>query len=360
MNPYRSIVRKGSAKVIPGFTKLPGQSGSVINASGELNASSKADLIAQIGRIITAASEGAFREEASSDEDIKRQRREAIAELQADTSGEAWKVMGEALATEIYETTNREGFVRRLTQYKEVGQGEINQVTIKEKQVIGVIATSPSQYMATEIRQRKLIPAEFHCGDYILIDTMELATATSDLLEEKYEEGLEAVMVQEDRLWKKMADMASGISNEKQYFSALSPAVFARMKNEIDRWGIPVTTCLFSTNLWTDVISNPDFAAVFDPVTQWELLQEGYLGMMYGVSIMTDNFRQPNLKVLEPGDIYMVGDPLHHGVLTMRGSMIAENINKFAEGESKKGWFMDEIISLVIGNSKSVVAGKKI
>lgn len=361
MNPYKQLLtNKSAARVIPGFSKLPGQGSPAINSAGYINASSKEDLIQQIGALMQASLQGTIGNSREEKIEAATARKEALAELVADTSGEGWRMMGEALAAEIYETTNREGFARRLVQYREVGTGEVNMVTIKQKLVYGFMATSPSQVMASEIRQRRIMPPEFHVNGYILIDTKEIAVSTSDILEEKYEEGLEAVMVQEDRLWKKMADQAAGVRNDVQYFSNLSPSVFARMIWEINRWGIPVTTCLFAPDLWIDVISNSDFAGVFDPVTKWELLQEGFLGSMYGVSIMTDNFRQPVLKVLNQGDIYMVGDPTHHGVMTMRGSMTAEPINKFAEGEAKKGWFLDEIISMVLANSKSICAGRRI
>ena len=359
-NPYRNVLKRG-VDFQPGFSKLPGQSGQFTDASGTINASSMQDLLGQIGKAMDAqkitqmsASAAETRAQMAAD------RRSVIMEANSDTTGQQWQMLGEALATEIYETTNREGFARRIMQYKEIGQGEVNQVTIKEKQVVGFIATSASQVMATEIRQRHVIPPDFHANGFVLIDTRELATATSDILEEKYEEGLEAIMVQEDRLWRTMALQASTVRNTKQYFSTFSPAVFARMIDQVAQWGIPVTSCLFSSSLWQDIISNTDFAGVFDPVTKWELLQEGLLGQMYGVSIMTDNFRQPSLKVLNTGEIFIVGAPVHHGVLTQRGSLVAEPINKFADGEAKKGWFMDELISMIVGNALSVCSGQKV
>lgn len=354
MNPYRKTTK---STFEPGFTKLPGQSNPAVNRQGEINASSNQDLLGQIGAILdqnNAAVQSGDRITTN------RDRSEALVEAMADKQGNSMQVLGEALAAEIQETTDREGFARRLLQYNEVGQGEVNEVVVKKKNVVGFTATSPSAVNAVEIRQRRILPPEFHLSGYILIDTLELGRSSQDLLEEKYEEGLEAIMVQEDRLWKTIADEASTVRNTFQTFSTFTPAVFARLLNQVSQWGIPPTSCLFSSSLWQDIIANNDFSGVLDPVTKWELLQEGYLGAMYGVSMLTDNFRQENLKVLDTGEIYIAGAPINHGVLTVRGNIEATPIDKYADGEPKRGWFMDQITSLTMANALSVAKGKKI
>jgi len=355
-NPYRKVIDHK----IKGSVALPGQSSPLFNKTGEINASSKSDLLAQIGAALTAQQSATTMATPQELEARRQERRQVLVEAMNDTTGRSMQILGEALAAEIYETTNREGFSRRILQYREIGQGENNEVYLKDKDVIAFVATSPSTVMASEIRQRRLLPPEFHVNGYILIDTVELARTSSDLLEEKYEQGLEAIMVQEDRLWKIMADRAAIIRNTLQNFGTFTPSVFARIIEQVNRWGVPATSCLFASNLWQDIIANGDFAGVLDPVTKWELLQEGYLGSMYGVTIFTDNFRQANLKVLEPGDVYVVGAPINLGVLSLRGAMTAEPINKFAEGEPKRGWFLDEIISLVVGNALAIAKGHKI
>jgi len=355
-NPYRKVVDHK----IKGSIVLPGQSSSLFNKTGEINASSTPDLLAQIGKALQNQQSVVIQATPQEMEARRQERRQVLVEAMGDQSGRSMQILGEALAAEIYETTNREGFTRRILQYREIGQGENNEVYLKDKDVIAFVATSPSTVMASEIRQRRLLPPEFHVNGYILIDTAELARTSSDLLEEKYEQGLEAIMVQEDRLWKIMADRAAIIRNTLQNFGTFTPSVFARIIEQVNRWGVPATSCLFASNLWQDIIANGDFAGVLDPVTKWELLQEGYLGSMYGVTIFTDNFRQANLKVLEAGEVYVCGAPINLGVLSLRGAMTAEPINKFAEGEAKRGWFLDEIISLVVGNAMAVAKGLKI
>jgi len=229
-NPYRKVIDHK----IKGSVALPGQSSPLFNKTGEINASSKSDLLAQIGAALTAQHSATTMATPQELEARRQERRQVLVEAMNDTTGRSMQILGEALAAEIYETTNREGFSRRILQYREIGQGENNEVYLKDKDVIAFVATSPSTVMASEIRQRRLLPPEFHVNGYILIDTVELARTSSDLLEEKYEQGLEAIMVQEDRLWKIMADRAAIIRNTLQNFGTFTPSVFARIIEQVN------------------------------------------------------------------------------------------------------------------------------
>lgn len=358
MNPYRST-GKTKGVIIPGVHKFKGQSSPIVANNGELNASSRQDLLAQIGRYLEASASPTTEMVATAAE-LARDRKETLLTAFSDTTGQGVQILGETMAAEIHETTAREGFARRVLQYREIGNGEDNLVTLKQKNVTAYLATSASEVTSTEVRETRMRPPMIEINGDVLISTKELAQATGELLEEKYEEGLEAIMVQEDRLWKTMADKAARVRNEIQFFSVLTPTVFSRLIEQVNRWGIPAATCLFSSSLWTDIIANGDFTAILDPVSQHELLQEGFLGTILGVQITTDTFRQPNLKVLDSGEMYIVGAPINHGVFTLQGALTAEPINRFNHGESKKGWFFNQLCSMVLGNAASVSKGKRI
>ncbi len=358
-NPYRSIIRKTGEPVTDQF-KLPGQDSPMMNGKGEMNASSVTDMLKQIGNVMSAYTQGDIVNKPAQDPERVAERSRILAEALDDKSGKQMQMLGEALAAEIIDTTSREGFSRRFLQYREIGQGEVNVVKVREHNVTAWIATSSANVQPTIIRGRKMIPPEFNCESYILIDLKEIATTPGDLLEDKYEEGLEAVMVQEDRLWKQMADGACSIRNTPQYFTTFTPQVFTRLRTQVARWGIPVPTCAIAYDIWDDIIANAEFGSLFDPVTKWELIQEGYLGNIIGCTMVTDAFRQPNLRVLNDGETYTIGAPINHGVLTVRGSILVEPINTFNQGKSAKGWFINQIMSMVIGNSISIARGNRI
>lgn len=351
-NPYRKIMprtQRGSTVTAGAF-----------NEKGELNASSVKDAITQLGNVIRSIeNQHSMRASIEANAQVSNERRQILVQAMNDKSGNTLQVLGEALTADILETTNREGFARRLLMYKELGQGDINEIVVKMKNVIAYSAVSPSQVRTNEVRERRMIAPEFNINCKILVDTKELARSTSDILEEKYEEGLEQTMTVEDRIWKKLADKAAVVRNTQQNFSMFTPAVFARMLQQLQHWGLPPVSCIMSSSLWQDVMANGDFTSVFDPVTQWELLQEGMLGSLYGVTIISDFYRNPNMKVLEDGEIYVVSAPIHHGAITVRGTLTTEPINLFPLGEAKKGWFLDQITSMTIGNAASVVRGRR-
>ncbi len=363
VNPYRNTVidTKKKEPFAIGRTKLPGQANAFTDNKGEINASNTADLLMQIGNAMKANETGAFVKASAADSSEKiRERNQVLIEAMNDHSGKSMQVLGEAFAAEVDETTMREGLVRRFMQFRNIGQGENNEVIVREKNILGFIATSPSVVMASEIRQRRILPPEFHINGYVLIDTAEIGRFPGDLLGEKYEEALEATMVAEDRCWKNMAFQAAPVRNTIQNFSTFTPAVLARLINQVSRWGIPAVNCYLSATLMPDIASNTDFSGVMDPVTKWELLQDGYLGVIYGVTITTDSFRQPTLKVLNPGEIFIIGAPINHGIFTVRGSMDVEPINRYSEGEAKKGWFLDQVCSMVLANAQSIAYGIKV
>lgn len=349
-NPYR-------AKVVPGYTKLGNQGTPIVASNGTINASDKRDLLKQIELLMNAHA-------APTPDMVVNAKEEAAANRAAlvkafNGSDQEMRILGAAVASYIKETSEREGYARRVLQFRDLEAGKDPLVTVKMKNVMGVIATSPTEVVATEIRDKNIRPALIELSASILVSNKELAQSTYDVLEEKYEEGLEALMVGEDRLWKRMADSAAVARNTQQNFATLTPTVFHRLVEQVNRWGIPTTTCIISSSLWTDIVGG-DFAEVIDPVSQYEILTTGKLGTIYGVSMLTDNFRQPNLKFLDSGDIYIVGDPAYHGVFTMHGEMTTDTVNRSVNSEAKKGWFFNQICSMVLGNSASVAKGKKL
>jgi len=364
-NPYATLFAAPAVKE-PGFsdgvTKLPGQGSAFADHKGQINASTNKDLIEQIGRYITASNEGNYQpvQDVAAKAQIVASRREAMVEAFNDNSGEALRMLGSAMAMEIYETTNREGFARKLVQYDELGQGEVPSVTLKTKDVVAYIQNSPTETYAHIVRDKHIILPEFNLATRILAANSDLQKSTSDILEEKYEEGLEAIMVQEDRLWRRMAVKAAETTNTVQNFTSLTPAVVSRLLEQVTRWGIPPQHLMFSTSMWIDIQSNAEFHTVMDPVTQRELLTDGYLGSLYGTQIYTDNFRQPNMKVLDTNEILVVGAPINHGAMRMRGQLTVEPINLYPQGIDQKGWFFNQIMCLIVSNSLSVARGVRV
>jgi hypothetical protein len=291
--------------------------------------------------------------------EVRKERANELMAAVADKTGTKMSILAEAIMTEILDQTNREGFARRLLQFKPLEQGDFPYITMRDKQVVAYIMSSSSRVIPTEIRERRQILNEFALAAQILISNIEIQRSSNDLLEEKYDEGLEAIMVQEDRFWKQLADIASTVQYNVQSFLQFSPSILARMTNMLNSAGLPASVLLISHNLMQDFVAGSEFQNVYDPVSQWEILQTGEIGSIYGVQIITDAMRGPNLRVLDPGDVYAIAAPEYHGVMYAR-PLTTEAINQYAVGQSKRGWFIEQITSMAIGNSRSVVRGKRL
>jgi len=360
-NPYlptksRKLVTAGGGPI----TDLKGRHGSKLVAdNGELNAHSKAELMKQIGELIDAYQTGKVVREPEPAEVIA-ERREIIKAALNDKTGEQWAVLGEVIGDEVWTALKREGFARKLLLYKPLGKGEIGRLRVRKKDVVGYMATTAAGNPQSVIRQSYVYPPEFYITASPVVEIKEIDSNPGDILSEKYEDALEAIMVQEDKVFLSLADAAALTSNDLFYFNSFTPASFSQMRTQIARWGIPVSNCIISYDIWDDIIADANFVAWFDEVSKHTLITEGYLGDILGIPIITDAFRDPNLKVLEEGQVYMAGSPQTLGGITQRTELTSEPINKFHAAEPVRGWFMYQIEGMAIVNSRAICKGQRI
>lgn len=350
-----------SPRIVPGVTTSGASNLPIFNSKGDLNASSKIDAIKQIAAALQIMA-GELPIDKSTEEiqaEKSAKRKAMLTAALADNTGAQLQVLGGILAAQIEETTDREGFCRQLLIPGELGNGDYPEITVKVKQVMAYTMSSASQVVPVEIREKRLLLDEFDINAFLLIDNREINRARTDLLEEKYEEGLEAVMVNEDRYWKRCAAAAAASRHNLQTVTDFTPQAFAHMRDLIDREGIPVTSCVMSSTLMQDIITSADFQEVFDPVTKREILETGEIGSLYNVKIYSDYMRQPMFRVLNEGEFFLVGAPVNHGVILTR-PLVATPVDRAVFGENKKGWFLSQATSLAVVNNKSVVHGQRI
>src|SRR5690606_3394475 len=200
--------------------------------------------------------------------------------------------------------------------------GEVQRVPMPSHDAMAVIATSATGVGYQQIRQRVFHPEEFEIIANVRVSTLDLEQVNGDLLEHAYNDGLNAIMVAEDRLWKKSADMTVGVTNKLEYIAGeLTTKNLGRLRQAVAGWNLPATTCLISNDYWADIIGSNDFATFLDPITKYDLALNGQLGTLVGMTLLTDAFRQPNQKVLNPGEIYVVADPQNHAAYSTRGGI---------------------------------------
>jgi hypothetical protein len=80
-------------------------------------------------------------------------------------------------------------------------------------------------------RYKVFTPPEFAITANLRVENIELQQVSGDILENIYNQGVESVMVREDRLWKKAADATVNMENPLQYISGqLTPDILSAIR----------------------------------------------------------------------------------------------------------------------------------
>jgi hypothetical protein len=357
--------RKAGAPPIPGKeARIPGTKDMLVGRDGHLSAYDQKDLFRTISHLMAAAADGSIdtadAQPAQAKANAARQRREMLTAAFADKKSGQWAELGSTIAGQITESADREGFMRRMLAKNDLQLGNVPRIRVRRKNVTAVVMSTPSMLQPQYARENYLFPPEFTVSANIRVEQREMNQGSGDLLEEKFYEAQEQVMVQEDRMWKKLADAVVGIDHQLKYLvGGLNPTSLTEMRTELSRFNIAPLNCLMAADFWNDITGNTQFSAWFDPVTKYEIVTTGELGQMLGLTFITDGFRQEQLKVLESGEMYIVGDPMMHGGYTDRGPVQSQEVNNYSDGVAARGWFMYEDLSMVIANARSLIKGKR-
>jgi hypothetical protein len=354
-------MKSKSPIVVATDLRFSGSQERAVGRNGELNAGSKKELIQNQLRLLASVSSG----NVITEQDALQRRKEVAKHRQlvqaAFNSEQAHKELGEVLSTNLYQAGNRRGFARKFVARQELVQGQFPVAKMRMKNVTAVYATSPTKTESQIIRDKLFTPPEIILEARPFIEQREINTSTGDVLEEKYMESLEAIMVGEDRLWKKCADDLVGIDNDQQIISGtLTPLGLMEVRNQTSRWNLPVPQLLMASDLYTDIVGDSSFIQAIEPVARHELIMTGELAVLYGMAITSDAYRHPEHRVLAQGEFYAISDPTTHGQYTDRGGIDTEILTGATEKMAGRGWWMFESFSLVIGNSRSVSKGIRV
>ncbi len=345
-----------------GMTMLPDgrvvqTDGYMLDSQGNIHAHTKRELLDRQAALLHQARSGEIRparirKKAQVTVEDKQEWQALCAAAHASKAG--LQVMGEVISDEVWETMNRDGLVRHLLAMKNLQGGETARIRVRKKDVVAYMATTAASVSEVMINQDYVYPKEVFVKGGVTIDERTLQQASTDLLDEKYQDMLEAVAVREDRLFKFMLDLAAPTFNNLTSFVTFTPGTMATLMNQVGGWNLPTATMLVAYDLLTDMRADPDWTAWYDPVSKHQLVLEGYLGNLLGVEILIDGFRYENLRVLSPGEVYMMTTPVALGTFTQRDQLKSQAIDRYAFFQAKRGWFLFEVISITIVNPRGV------
>jgi hypothetical protein len=326
----------------------------LVNASGELNAGNKKDLMLGIRALHQQVNAGML---VTEDPTVKAARDNKFREAFANHDVAAIRIIGQQMADTIYETMGREGFGRKVLTLTPRENGQIARFRIRRKDVQAVAASNDPMVPEVIVRQDWAYPDDFYLLAEILIEDKELRQNTGDIMEEKYQDGLEATMTREDRILRGLMIEASSLVNDILYFGTLTPTVFSNMRTQIRSYGNVAVNCVLAFDLWDDIIADTEFSTWFDPVTKYNLILEGNLGSLMGVNLITDGYRHQNLRVLSPGEIFFTAAPEAVGGIQELQPVRAVEINQYAQGKPYTGWLFEGIEAMAVVNAAGVVYG---
>lgn len=331
------------------------------DGNGEINAVSKKDLLGAITALAQAVNQGDLRPAHTAEVDVAADnaKKELVTAAIQDRDGKAWQALGEVIGDEVYETMGREAFAAKTLIHKPLSRGEIGRIRIRKKDVIAFFATRNPEVIASQVRQFYVYPPEYYLLGRVLIEDAEIEQASGDLLDDKYQDGLEQIMREQDKVWKRLVDASATAYNDNFLFNTFTPTVFSNMQNQVMRWGIPLHMAIIAFNIWPDIVADTEFSTWFDPVSKHELVMNGYLGKILGTEIHTDGFRYDTLQVLNPGEVYFLGAPQTLGAITRRKDLATAPINLHLLGRPERGFFFEQIEGMSIVNPRAVVKGSK-
>ncbi len=352
---------KHKQPIVASELRFDDRSESAIGNNGEINASSKKDLISNQLKFLAASSEGRVvtASEAIRRQELAKKRRQAVQAAFSDK--DAHRELGEVLAQNLYQAMNRKGFSRKYLARQDLQQGNIPRVWMRKKDVTAVWSTSPTRLSSQITRDKLFTPPEFQIETRPFIPQNDINQSSGDVLEEKYMEAMEGIMVAEDRVWRNLAEATVGLDNDLTLIAGqLTPALLMEVRQNVARWSLQVAGVLMASDLYVDIVGEANFIQAIEPVARHELIMTGELAVLYGMTITSDAYRHPEHKVLSQGEFYVIADPVTHGQYTDRGGIETQPTDGVTEGVAGKGWWMFESVSFVIANSRSVAKGLRV
>ena len=345
-------------QVVLGEVKRGDGQTAVFGKNGEVNADSTKEAVQVIAQLIELAQHRGgnalvTENQAAQQEEQAKVHKQIM--LAAFDSNEEFAALGTELANEITIAVNREGFMRRLLGQQNLTDGAIPTARMDRKNVVASTASGPMITQISMIRGDIHYPEEFYVTTAPFIEQKEITRTPGDLLGETYVNALNAIMVQEDRTWKRLADDLVGVANDSLTLTnSFLPINFMEVVTYVSRWGVPPATVIMSSDFWQDIAALEAWATILSVNVQDELLATGRLGSIHGMEIISDFYRHPQHRVLEGGDLYVIGKPDMHGQYTDRAGVDAREKGPEHENIPGRGWFMSEQLSMTIINDRSL------
>lgn len=323
----------------------------ILGQNGEINAGNKLDLMKRLAEIASMVDQQSL--DISEEESDDRSPREILEEAFADK--EAWAELGDGLAAEIQERQLRDGFMRKLLVRGDVEEGNVPRIRVRTPNVHAIVSRGIGVYWPQYVTDKLVQVDEYAVVATPEVDELDMHQQSGNILEDKFYEGLEGIYAAEDRLLVAMMRAAVGIYNAPIYYSgAFTHTILQALRQAVTDWVLPAEYAIVGNSILSDMLVADEFSTWFDPISKWEIVKTGKIGSLLGMELITDGFREPVFKVLNPKEAFVVSSPMMNGAYTDRGPVVSTPIDGNTKGTTTKGWNLKEFISVTFANAKAV------
>lgn len=351
-----------NAPVVDGMKSYAKHNGRIVEAGGRMtdsegniNADNKADLLNKISALADFAQSGQISSHMSAED--KKDRHEMLCAA-FDSKDNKMQLQAEVFAEDVWETLNRQGFTEHLLARKDVADNTDNRIKKRRKDVVAFQAINDGEGIAQIIEQAYVYPKDYYLQCQVLIEERELAQAGPELMDEKFQDAMEAILVKQDNILRRLMLATAGSFNAPISFATFTPQVMSSLRTQVSSNGLRASNMVIAFDIWDDMIADPSFATFWEPVHKYQLIKEGQLGSVLGMNIITDGFRYETLKVLEPGEVFVTGSPVTLGIRGVRRKVEGTEINHYNQGAPRRGFYLRGLESMHV-EDRAVAYGSR-
>lgn len=337
---------------------VPSAQNRIFNKEGTLNANSKEDALVQIAHLLqnvapSATNRKAFDRSASHNGMTKEERREVLAAAMSDTEGFA--VLGQELLLPIKDIVDYEGWARKVYRVRPLAQGELFRIA-KDVRATAWLIGQDGQTIESRLSGKYVQPSEFKVASFPTVDISDIYQMNYDVLDRAQDTARQEIELEEDKRALALIDIAARTANPVTTFATLGVAAFEDVRAAVEVNRLVVEKFLINRRELSDVIKT--MSSQVDPVTERELILAGYIGNFLNAQIVTAAGTGVQ-EVVPAGTFYAVTGPEYLGEMGVRIELFSEPFNKYAFGETVKGWAFMEQIGFAVVNPRAVAVGEK-
>ncbi len=333
----------------------------MFDKSGSINAQDNKDALTQISHLLNQVTKQnsdklSFYDPGNTAEKMsKESRREVLAAALTDPSGQGFHMVGQELALPIKAILDYEGFGRKFYRVRQLAQAELFRIPVDVRSVAWVIGQD-GQTPESRLRTKWITPTEFKISSFPTVDIHDIYLMNFDVLDRAQDTARQEIELQEDKAAINALDAASTAINTTTTFASLGVGAFEDVRYQVERHRLMVENFLINRAELSDIVKTMSTAV--DPVTERELILAGYIGTLLNSQILTAAGTGVQ-EVIPAGTFYAVTGADYFGEMGIRMELQSEPFNKYAAGETVKGWAYVEIVGYAVANSRSAAKGTK-